>query len=171
MARKTEQHLPPEIGAKELFNCNQKLLEACSRAMPLLSKDFAVYLRQAHFTLNEIPVSVNIHSHTYFELGISIKNDVCYSFDGFDKVIDDSLKTGIMIPAGIPHCRSTSDDNTLCFGLIIDIQSTSDFAMRKYLLELRERQYVIEVNEQARAIFREISKCVFPHTVLFSTMR
>ena len=161
MAGKAEKSLYAGIGGKEIFSGNQKLLEACSRAMPLLSKDFAVYLRQAHFTLNETPVSVNTHTHTYFELGISIKNDVCYSFDGFEKVIDDSLKTGILIPAGIPHCRSTSVDNTLCFGLIIDFQSTSDFAMRRFLLELREREYVIELNDQAPVIFKEIFEMCF----------
>ncbi len=145
-----------DIKESDVLRSNQRLQEACSRMAPIVTKDFTIYIRLAHFTLDAQPVNVRPHIHSFFEIGFANRESNIYELEGAEHEIKSSSMQAIAIPAELSHLRRTEKPGAICFAIVVDFQCASRQTMQRFIQELRNKDFVLKLNEQTFALLEEI---------------
>ena len=161
-----------DIKESDVLRSNQRLQEACSRMAPIVTKDFTIYIRLAHFTLDAQPVNVRPHIHRFFEIGFANRESNIYELEGAEHEIKSSSMQAIAIPAELSHLRRTEKPGAICFAIVVDFQCASRQTMQRFIQELRNKDFVLKLNEQTFALLEEIWVLSFSQyaSLLYNTL-
>jgi AraC-like DNA-binding protein len=146
------------IDEKKCLQFNQRFMTALRNDFPIIANNFSIFLVMAHVTIDSEPATTGWHTHKYFELGIPIDNQMTYQTGTINNCLSIDEPFYVLIPAGLRHLRKTSEPDSSCLGLVIDIQSASDAAMCKLIHAIKQLNFRLTASSESYQLLEQIKK-------------